>query len=114
MEQHTEHTPLLDSEAAIPPTDSETASLKCGPNYQRFTPARKRVIVALSAWAAVIPSLYFPPQAVVFQHGLTTHPTVLASSSFVPSIPQIARDLGTTGEVIRYATVGSDVGEHIA
>ncbi|EIW61025.1 MFS general substrate transporter [Trametes versicolor FP-101664 SS1] len=83
MEQHTEHTPLLDSEAAIPPTDSETASLKCGPNYQRFTPARKRVIVALSAWAAVIP--------------------MLASSSFVPSIPQIARDLGTTGEVISLA-----------
>ncbi len=57
MVQHTEHTPLLEAEAALPPADSETASLKRSLIYKRFTPARKRVIVALTAWAAVIPSM---------------------------------------------------------
>ncbi|KAJ8519224.1 hypothetical protein ONZ45_g3795 [Pleurotus djamor] len=47
--------------------------------YDRFSPARKRVIVALLAWSGLIPC------------------------TFIPSIPQIAFDLRTTGEVISYA-----------
>ncbi|EIW61021.1 MFS general substrate transporter [Trametes versicolor FP-101664 SS1] len=78
---HTEQSPLLDSEALSAPTDPEI--LKHEQMYQRFTRAQKRVIVSLIAWAAVIP--------------------FLASGSFIPSIPEIARELGTTGEVVSLA-----------
>ncbi|KAJ2985708.1 hypothetical protein NUW54_g10060 [Trametes sanguinea] len=82
MQQHTEETPLLDSEApATPITDPEI--LKHELLYQRFTPAQKRVIVALISWAAVIP--------------------FLASGSFIPSIPEIAHELGSSGPVISLA-----------
>ncbi|KAL7282885.1 hypothetical protein ACG7TL_002300 [Trametes sanguinea] len=82
MQQHTEETPLLDTEApATPITDPEI--LKHELLYQRFTPAQKRAIVALISWAAVIP--------------------FLASGSFIPSIPEIAHELGSSGPVISLA-----------
>ncbi|KAI8974223.1 MFS general substrate transporter [Trametes punicea] len=82
MQQHTEESPLLDSEApAISTADPEI--LKHDLLYQRFTPTQKRMIVALISWAAVIP--------------------FLASGSFIPSIPEIARELGSSGPIISLA-----------
>ncbi|KAI0823840.1 MFS general substrate transporter [Trametes gibbosa] len=78
QQQHTEESPLLEAQ---PPTDPEI--LKHDLIYQRFTSAQKRVIVSLISWAAVIP--------------------FLASGSFIPSIPEIARELGSTGEVVSLA-----------
>ncbi|KAI0062171.1 MFS general substrate transporter [Artomyces pyxidatus] len=51
--------------------------------YQRFTPARKRVIVALVSSAGLIP--------------------LFVAGSFVPSIPQIAREFDSSGPVINLA-----------
>ncbi|KAI1785644.1 MFS general substrate transporter [Ganoderma leucocontextum] len=73
----TEESPLL---AASSP-DPEI--LKHDLLYQRFSSSQKRTIVALISYAAVIP--------------------FLASGSFIPSIPEIARDLGTSGSVISLA-----------
>ncbi|KAI0738042.1 MFS general substrate transporter [Daedaleopsis nitida] len=76
--QATEASPLL-----APPLSSDPEVLKHELIYQRFSPSRKRFIVSLIAWAAVIP--------------------FLASGSFIPSIPEIARELETTGKVISLA-----------
>ncbi|TFK64163.1 MFS general substrate transporter [Pluteus cervinus] len=48
--------------------------------YNRFTPSQKRLIVAMPACCGLIP--------------------FFVGGSFIPSIPQIAKDLGTTGDVI--------------
>ncbi|KAI0781543.1 MFS general substrate transporter [Trametes elegans] len=80
LQQHTEESPLLE---AAPPQSTDPEILKHNLLYQRFTPAQKRVIVALISWAAVIP--------------------FLASGSFIPSIPEIARELESTGPVISLA-----------
>ncbi|KAI0806691.1 MFS general substrate transporter [Fomes fomentarius] len=72
-----EESPLL----APPSTDPEIVKHEL--LYQRFSPSKKQFIVGLISWAAVIP--------------------FLASGSFIPSIPQIARDLGSDGPVISLA-----------
>ncbi|KAJ7729532.1 MFS general substrate transporter [Mycena maculata] len=69
----TEETPLLLSAAEL--THEEV--------YKRFSPARKRVIVALVSCSAILP--------------------MFASGSFIPAIPQIARDLDSTGPIISFA-----------
>ncbi|KAK7057497.1 MFS general substrate transporter [Favolaschia claudopus] len=51
--------------------------------YKRFSPARKRVIVALVSCSATLP--------------------MFASGSFIPSIPQISKDLNSTGPVVSFA-----------
>ncbi|KAF7375881.1 MFS general substrate transporter [Mycena sanguinolenta] len=51
--------------------------------YSRFPPSQKRVIVALVSCSAVLP--------------------MFASGSFIPSIPQIAKDLNSTGPIISFA-----------
>ncbi|EMD34241.1 hypothetical protein CERSUDRAFT_117129 [Gelatoporia subvermispora B] len=51
--------------------------------YQRFTSAQKRIIVLIVSWGGVLP--------------------LFVSGSFVPSIPQIARELGSTGSIINLA-----------
>ncbi|KAI0373119.1 MFS general substrate transporter [Pilatotrama ljubarskyi] len=79
--EYSEESPLLaDSEA---PRITDPEILKHDLLYQRFSSAQKRVIVALISWAAVIP--------------------FLASGSFIPSIPEIAHELGSTGPVISLA-----------
>ncbi|PCH38486.1 MFS general substrate transporter [Wolfiporia cocos MD-104 SS10] len=67
-----EESPLL--RAAEPIRDEEDRV------YDRFTSRQKRVIVAVVSWTGLIP--------------------LFVSSSFVPAIPQVAHDLGTTGSVI--------------
>ncbi|TFK65167.1 MFS general substrate transporter [Pluteus cervinus] len=51
--------------------------------YNRFSPSKKRLIVAMVACSGLMP--------------------LFVSDSFIPSIPQIAKDLNTTGEVISLA-----------
>jgi hypothetical protein len=67
--------------------------------YDRFTPKRKRTIVAMCAWGSVVPceySILSPAGA-----GLTLS-KVLVSGSFVPAIPQIAADLNSTPSKAAY------------
>ncbi|KAK0229247.1 MFS general substrate transporter [Armillaria nabsnona] len=51
--------------------------------YNRFSSGRKRTIVALVSWGALVP--------------------MFASGSFIPAIPQIAHDMNTTGTTISFA-----------
>ncbi|KAJ7131059.1 MFS general substrate transporter [Mycena epipterygia] len=73
MSIHDEETPLLAS-------PSETAHEAV---YARFTPSQKRTISALVSCSALIP--------------------LFAGASFIPSIPEIARDLDSTPTVISLA-----------
>ena len=74
--------------------------------YQRFSPSQKRTIVALISYAAVIPCEYLN---VTYDLGvaapLNCNPLALASGSFIPSIPEISKDLETSGSVIRYGRI---------
>ncbi|KXN87009.1 hypothetical protein AN958_09355 [Leucoagaricus sp. SymC.cos] len=54
--------------------------------YQRFSPGYKTAIVALVSWCALMP----------------LHFLVFITGTFYPSIPQIARDLHTTGEAVSF------------
>ncbi|KAH8100315.1 MFS general substrate transporter [Cristinia sonorae] len=69
----TEETPLL----------ADPAPLEHEAVYRRFSPAQKKWIVALVSFCGLIP--------------------LFVSGSFVPSIPEIAKDLNSTGEVISLA-----------
>lgn len=51
--------------------------------YNRFTPAQKRTVTALISLAGLLP--------------------LFVSGTFIPSIPQIAKDLNTTGSVVNIA-----------
>ncbi|KAM5536391.1 hypothetical protein V8D89_009930 [Ganoderma adspersum] len=77
MAAPTEESPLLT------PSSSDPEILKHDLLYQRFSPSQKRTIVALISYGAVIP--------------------FLATGSFIPSIPEIARELDSTGAIISLA-----------
>ncbi|CAA7261029.1 unnamed protein product [Cyclocybe aegerita] len=68
-------------------TDSEQQPLlqpsKHEEVYRRFTPAKKRMIVAIASLTGLLP--------------------LFVSGTFVPSIPQIAKDLNSTGAVVSLA-----------
>ncbi|KAF9440459.1 hypothetical protein P691DRAFT_767739 [Macrolepiota fuliginosa MF-IS2] len=49
--------------------------------YERFSPRKKKVLVAIVSWSGLV--------------------SFFTSGTFMPSIPQIARDLNSSGEVIR-------------
>jgi hypothetical protein len=70
--------------------------------YDRFTPKRKRTIVAMCAWGSVVPCAY----SIVSPTGARlTLSEVLVSGSFVPAIPQIADDLNSTPSKAAYVMV---------
>ncbi|KAJ8699084.1 hypothetical protein PTI98_002239 [Pleurotus ostreatus] len=71
---------LADDEVLATPFEEP---LKHDAIYNRFSPARKKVIITLIAWSGLIP--------------------FFVSGTFIPSIPQIALDLHSTGEIISYA-----------
>jgi hypothetical protein len=87
-----EGTPLLLSEPSI----------KHEAVYTRFSKPRKRVLVALVSWCGLIPRM----SGVFFWQNrnyiLIKLTKVFVSGTFIPSIPQIAKDLNSTGPVIRY------------
>jgi hypothetical protein len=70
--------------------------------YDRFTPKRKRTIVAMCAWGSVVPCAY----SILSPMGARlTLSEVLVSGSFVPAIPQIADDLNTTPSKAAYVMI---------
>ncbi|KAF9009717.1 major facilitator superfamily domain-containing protein [Cyathus striatus] len=71
----TERTPLLNDNSAIKLTHEEV--------YRRFSPSQKRVLLALVSASGLLP--------------------FFISGTFVPSIPQIAKDLNSTGPVVSLA-----------
>jgi len=56
---------------------------KTDPLYSRFSPAKKRLIMGIVSWGGLVP--------------------FFTSGTFIPSIPQIARELNTTGEAVSMA-----------
>ncbi|KAI0761486.1 MFS general substrate transporter [Trametes elegans] len=77
-----EETPLLAQAEALESGSSATLT-KHDAQYNRFATAQKRSIFALLSWVGLLP--------------------FLASGSFVPSVPEIARELHSTGPVINLA-----------
>ncbi|KAH9857454.1 MFS general substrate transporter [Lenzites betulinus] len=75
-----EESPLL---AQAEAQESYSAVSKHEDQYNRFSPSQKRFIVALLSWVGLMP--------------------FLASGSFVPSVPGIARELHSTGPIINLA-----------
>ncbi|TFK45914.1 MFS general substrate transporter [Heliocybe sulcata] len=73
----TEESPLLASEAEDARQKAHDAL------YNRFSRSKKRVIVAVVSWAGLLP--------------------LFVSGSFVPAIPQIAREFHSTGPIINLA-----------
>ncbi|CDO72082.1 hypothetical protein BN946_scf184962.g25 [Trametes cinnabarina] len=85
-----EETPLLAQAEALGSGSCAAPTTKRQQDpYDRFSPSEKRVIVGLLSWVGLLPS--YTPMA------------VLASGSFVPSVPEIARELDSTGPVINLA-----------
>lgn len=86
-----EESPLLES--------TDPAVLEHEALYKRFTPSQKRWIVALVSFCGLIPCEYkFSLRIQSRADGFTA---VFVSGSFIPSIPEIAKDLKSTGQVIR-------------
>ncbi len=77
--------------------------------YGRFTPWRKRGILTLVSCSGIIPCTdSIPsrrPEADVYLFGTPYVYVVFVSGTFIPAIPQIARDLSTTPEMVRYIMV---------
>ena len=69
--------------------------------YDRFAPTKKRVIVFIVSLNGLIPCALriFPVYS--FDCSFYLSRIVFVSGSFIPSIPQIVKDLGSTVSVIR-------------
>lgn len=91
-----EESPLLNPSTSAFPLDSDKI-------YDRFSPSQKRTIVSVVSWAALIPRTFVLYSCSL--RGFLTYNAVLdevfVSESFVPSIPQVARELGSTGPIIK-------------
>ena len=68
--------------------------------YKRFKPAKKRAIVALVSVTGLLARTPFIGIANFVFHSDGLY-SVFVSGTFVPSIPQIAKDLNTTGTTVR-------------
>jgi hypothetical protein len=70
--------------------------------YDRFAPDQKRWIVFLVSFAGFFPSKYWDLKTTCWYRSDTDERwTAFVSSTFVPSIPQIAKDLDSTHAVVR-------------
>jgi len=66
--------------------------------YDRFSPRQKRFLVAIVSWGGLVACMFG-----YWRIRISTECfAVFCSGTFVPSIPQIAQDFNSTGEVIRY------------
>lgn len=92
-----EETPLLADDAVV---DHEAV-------YNRFSSSHKKIIVAITALTGTFPSkpaslnaslAELHVESRIERHRLL----VFTSGSFVPLIPAIARDLDSTGPVVRW------------
>ncbi|KAF8889822.1 hypothetical protein BD779DRAFT_1519103 [Infundibulicybe gibba] len=68
---------LLESDSDVP--YEYAATVKREQVYERFSKSRKRVILAMVAWCGLIP--------------------LFVAGSFIPSIPQISKDLNSTPSI---------------
>ncbi|KAL1679315.1 major facilitator superfamily domain-containing protein [Schizophyllum commune] len=78
-----EETPLLNEEVTESAHEDYDAIRKHNEVYERFSPASKRLFVGVTAFTALM--------------------ALFVSGTFIPSIPQIARDLNTTPDVVSNA-----------
>jgi hypothetical protein len=73
--------------------------------YKRFKPAKKRSIVALVSVTGLLARVSFCLSCLsefyVFLMICICFYSVFVSGTFVPSIPQIAKDLDSTGSIVR-------------
>ncbi|KAF8875624.1 MFS general substrate transporter [Infundibulicybe gibba] len=76
-----EESPLLESDSDVP--YEYAAIVKHEQVYERFSKSRKRVILAMVAWCGLIP--------------------LFVAGSFIPSIPQVSKDLNSTPSVVSLA-----------
>jgi hypothetical protein len=67
--------------------------------YDRFSIPRKRAILSLVTICGLMPCALKVHVAVAFE--TPDHSTVFVSGTFLPCIPQIAKDLNTTGGTVR-------------
>lgn len=67
--------------------------------YEKYTTYQKRIIVALVSWAGLVPCKFSTASV----ESKTNVAQVFVSSSFVPTIPEIAKDLNTSGATVRCA-----------
>lgn len=115
-----EQTPLLSDSVMPSPSDvdleteRELAHLAV---YSRFSEKKKALIVFLVSWAGLIPCASHLPVVGAYYATHTCiitdrYPPVFVSGSFVPSIPQIARDFDTTGAVVKYVPSVSRAVQH--
>lgn len=98
-----EQTPLLDPEGPTAHAHQKTAlDAKHEALYQRFSPSKKRAIVALVSCSSLLPRTHFQHiESIVHFSDIIP---VFAGGSFVPAIPQIAHDMNSNGQTIRYRT----------
>lgn len=71
--------------------------------YERFSNPRKRIILFLVSWCGLLPCMYAPLDRL--QSLSNGSRKVFVAGSFLPSIPQIAKDLESTGPIVR--SIGS-------
>lgn len=97
-----EETPLLASTSTSNEEVTEHERI-----YERFSRPRKTLILSLVSMAGILPCEYATHRCPTLANRWP-HP-VFVSGSFVPSIPQIAKDLDTTGSIVRYAFISPNV-----
>lgn len=90
-----EETPLLVDDEAI------QAVKKHEVVYERFSNGRKRAIVAMVSWCGLIPcrSFSFSPPFSQFSKSFCL--VVFVSGSFMPVIPDVAKDLHSNSQTVR-------------
>jgi len=73
--------------------------------YDRFSKAQKNLIVSALSFAGLLPSTYELKYLTEMIHVLTFVYPVFVTGILVPSIPQIAHDLNSTGADVRYLSI---------
>ncbi|KIJ26230.1 hypothetical protein M422DRAFT_272715 [Sphaerobolus stellatus SS14] len=75
--------------------------------YARFSSFQKRIIVGIVAFSGIMTRKQYIPLSRFLAARLTGSLfKAFAASSFVPCVPEVAKDLNTTGEVINFTAVG--------
>lgn len=97
MNEVDERTPLLENDA------SKTDLI-----YERFSTSKKRLIVGIVSCGGLVPCESLPSLPRYIIRPITVivffcagRGIVFTSGTFIPSIPQIAKELNTTGEAVR-------------
>lgn len=93
---------VVDEEVAVGEHDEAVEETEEHANrmYARFSPRRKRAIVGIVAYAALLAREWALASCASVHAELTLPTAAFSSSSFLPSIPQITEDLHTSATVI--------------